>query len=183
MKRSFTRSMISRLRSARPRIAWCMVGTAVNQLGRSSSIQRKKRSASKPGVQTTVPPARSDPSTAAISPWMWNSGMTLRQTSAGASDSAAAMLAAEAVTFACVSGTIFGRAVVPEVCSTSATSSGCAMPGRAARPGVPPSSVKDPAGPSGTTSSSGTPSFAAAARAGVSTPRITISALARRSSM
>ena len=39
-----------------------------------------------------------------------------------------------AQTLAWVSGTIFGREVVPEVCSTSATSSAAAWPGRAAAP-------------------------------------------------
>src|SRR5690606_38111507 len=81
MKRSFTFSMISLLRSARVRIAWCMVGTAVYQVGLASSSQLKKRSALKPGVQKTLPPAAMDDSTAAISPWMWNNGMMLRQRS------------------------------------------------------------------------------------------------------
>ena len=58
-----------------------MVGTAVYQVGRASPSQWKKRSALKPGVQKTLPPAASDDSTAAISPWMWNSGMMLRQRS------------------------------------------------------------------------------------------------------
>ena len=60
-----------------------MVGTAVYQVGRASPSQWKKRSALKPGVQNTLPPAASEDSTAAISPWMWNSGMMLRQRSSG----------------------------------------------------------------------------------------------------
>ena len=68
MKRSFARAMISALRSARVRMVWCMVGTAVYQLGLSSSNSRKKRKASKPGVQITAPPAPREESTAAISP-------------------------------------------------------------------------------------------------------------------
>ena len=62
-----------------------MVGTAVYQVGCASLSQAKKRSALKPGVQNTLPPAASDDSTAAISPWMWNSGMMLRQRSPGVS--------------------------------------------------------------------------------------------------
>ena len=55
--------------------------------------------------------------------------MTLRQVSPGVSDSVAAMFWAEAATLTWLSGTIFGRAVVPDVCSTSAISSGSAEPG------------------------------------------------------
>ena len=47
-----------------------MVGTAVYQVGLASSIQAKKRSALKPGVQNTRPPADSGASTPAIRPWM-----------------------------------------------------------------------------------------------------------------
>ena len=68
MKRSFAAATISGLRAARDRIAWCMVGTAVYQVGRASPSHWKKRSALKPGVQTTLPPAASEDSTAAISP-------------------------------------------------------------------------------------------------------------------
>ena len=86
---------------------------------------------------------------AAISPWMWNSGITFRQASSGESSRVRAMLPAEAVTLPWVSGTIFGRAVVPEVCSTSATSSvsGRARPRRLGPRRAPPSRVKQPAPP------------------------------------
>ena len=57
------------------------MGTAVYQVGRAAPSQAKKRSALKPGAQTTLPPAATVASTAAIRPWMWNSGMTLRQRS------------------------------------------------------------------------------------------------------
>ena len=66
-----------------------MVGTAVYQVGCTSSNQAKKRNALKPGVQNTAPPAASEDSIAAIRPWMWNSGMMLRQTSSGVSASVA----------------------------------------------------------------------------------------------
>ena len=55
---------------------------------------------------------------------MWNSGMMLRQVSAGLNARAAAMCRAEAARLPLVNGTILGRAVVPEVCSTKAGSSG-----------------------------------------------------------
>src|SRR5689334_17097530 len=105
-----------------------MVGTAVYQLGVTSSSQPKNLSALKPGVQEMEAPADSEESTAAMSPCIWNSGMMLRQLSSDLSARVRAILLAEAVTFLWLSGTIFGRDVVPDVCSTSATSSACAGP-------------------------------------------------------
>ncbi len=81
MKRSLPPRRRPALRLARSRIAWCMVGTAVYQVGRTSSNQEKNLRALKPGVQTTEPPAAMLDRTAAIRPWMWKSGMMLRQTS------------------------------------------------------------------------------------------------------
>src|SRR6266852_2119025 len=114
----------SACREARERIAWCMVGTAVYQVGRTSSSQWKKRRALNGGEHHTWAPAESEDSTAAIRPWMWNSGMMFRQTSSEVSCSAVRMFRADAITLRCKSGTIFGREVDPEVCSTRATSSG-----------------------------------------------------------
>ena len=74
-------SITALLRSARARIAWCIVGTAVYQVGRASLIQLKKRNASNPGAHQIDPPAASEAETAAISPWIWNSGMMFRQSS------------------------------------------------------------------------------------------------------
>src|SRR5205823_4687810 len=125
-KRSGFRAMLSWLRLARARIAWCIVGTAVYQVGWAASSQAKKRKALKPGVQNTDAPAASDESVAAISPWMWNSGMMFMQRSAGVSASVWLMWRAEAVRLLWLSGTCFGREVVPEVWSTSAISSGWA---------------------------------------------------------
>src|SRR6516225_7026155 len=125
-----------------------MVGTAVYQVGRASSSQRKKLSALKPGVHTTSPPAASEERTAAISPWMWKSGMMLRQRSSGRSAKVAPMCLAEAAMLACDSGTNFGRDVVPEVWRRRATSSGVAKP-EAAEPKEGPSSANAPAGPAG----------------------------------
>jgi len=62
--------------------AWWIVGTAVYQLGRNSSIQPQNFAAEKPGAQTTLPPETIEASRAASNPCMWNSGMTLRQRSA-----------------------------------------------------------------------------------------------------
>ena len=83
----------------------------------------------------------------------------------------------------CRSGTIFGRDVVPDVCSTSATSSASAAPGCAAAPASTASGlkVKCPAGPDGINSITGIPRASATARAGVSMPCCTTSAFAFRS--
>ncbi len=51
MKRSFAAASASSLRAARASIAWCMVGTAVYQLGLASPSHWKNRSALKLGVQ------------------------------------------------------------------------------------------------------------------------------------
>ena len=158
-----------------------MVGTAVTQLGRAASSQPKKRNALKPGVQQTEPPAASEASTAAISPWMWNSGMMLRHASSGVSASTPPMCFADAQTLACVSGTIFGRDVVPEVCSISATSAASAGPGVAAIPAAAPCRVNAPAASPGVSSSTATPAACAACRAGPSWPAGSTTARAPRS--
>ena len=92
--------------------------------GLASSIPAKNLSALKPGVQNTLPPRDSGAARPAIRPWMWKSGMTLRPRSRSESSSVAAMLRADVQTLRCVSGTIFGREVVPEVCRISAMSFG-----------------------------------------------------------
>ena len=106
--------MMSMLFAARDKMVWCMVGTAVYQLGLASSIQAKNFSALKPGVQNTCEPAASGANTPAIRPWMWNSGITFSARSDGVSARCSAMCRADATRLAWVSGTIFGRAVVPE---------------------------------------------------------------------
>src|SRR5437763_1099941 len=73
MKRKGFRRMTSGYAWAPSRIAWCIVGTAVYQVGRTSSNQSKKRPTSppaKPGVQATLPPAANEANTAATSPWI-----------------------------------------------------------------------------------------------------------------
>ena len=68
MKRSGCRAIVSALPLARETIAWCIVGTAVYQVGLASSIHVKNFSALKPGVQNTAEPADSGASTPAMSP-------------------------------------------------------------------------------------------------------------------
>src|SRR6185295_15280571 len=106
-----------------------MVGTAVYQVGFASSIQAKNFRALKPGAANTVPPADSGANNPAISPWMWKSGMMLRFTSEAVSAKVFAMLPAETVRFAWLKGTILGREVVPDVCSTNAASPSLAYSG------------------------------------------------------
>ena len=65
----------------------------------------------------------------AIKPCMWNKGMTFKPLSLAVKAVLRAICCADAHTLRCVSGTILGREVVPEVCKTKATSSACAMPG------------------------------------------------------
>ena len=50
-KRSGLAAITSLFCAARARIVWCMVGTAVYQVGRHSAIHAKNFSALKPGVQ------------------------------------------------------------------------------------------------------------------------------------
>jgi hypothetical protein len=128
-----------------------MVGTAVYQVGFASSSQRKNRSASKPGVQKTDAPAAREVRTAAINPWIWNSGMMLRQRSSGTRPSVSPIWRADASRFLWLRGTSFGRDVVPEVWRRRAMSSGSAKPVATEGPSAFASMVKDPAGaPSGT---------------------------------
>src|ERR1700749_128781 len=111
-----------------------MVGTAVYQPGRASSNQVKNFRALKPGVQMTLAPAARLDRVAAISQWIWNSGMMLRQTSSSRSPKVLPIGEAEAVTLVWVRGTILGREVVPEVCSTRAMSPLWAGPPAAGAP-------------------------------------------------
>src|SRR5689334_4528416 len=114
-----------------------MVGTAEYQFACESSSQEKNLSALNPGGQKTLAPARIEEVKAPISPWIWNSGMITRQRSAGVSARQVEMLRAEASRFFCASGTILGREVVPEVCSTRAPSSAALKSGLAGATGLP----------------------------------------------
>ena len=117
---------------------------------------------------------------------MWNSGMMFRPQSAAVNFSVARMFCAEAARLRCDSGTILGREVVPEVCSTIDTSSGREWPPSAAtRDGASSRgwSRKLPAGtPASTTRSRmRTPSLRATSMAGEWLAFSTIRALAWRS--
>jgi len=101
--------------------------------------------------------------------------------SASENSTVLAILSAEATTLLWVSGTIFGREVVPEVWRMSATSSGAASPGRAAVPLSPPEREKAPATRPGVSVSTRIPSFLATSIAGDALPAPTTSALAPRS--
>src|SRR5260221_8387122 len=101
MNRSLALRTISPLRAARARIAWCIVGTAVYQLGSTSCSQPKNFSALKPGVQDTQPPADNGANMPAISPWMWNSGMMLKPRSCAVKAVERATFDAEAQTLRC----------------------------------------------------------------------------------
>src|SRR5665213_2593218 len=115
-----------------------MVGTAEYHLTRNSRSQPKKFLTSQPGAQTTPAPAASGANTVSISPWQWNSGNTFKHRSVSVSAMEATELYADEQILAWVSGTIFGRAVVPEVKIKSAmlpgpTGSWDGLPGRSAR--------------------------------------------------
>ena len=68
MKRSLAARACSGCARIRIRIAWCMVGTAVYQVGFTSPSSSANLNALKPGVQHTAALAESDAVTAAISP-------------------------------------------------------------------------------------------------------------------
>src|ERR1051325_6965848 len=59
MKRSRWPSRAPAFFAARSRIAWCIVGTPVYQVGRTAANQEKNLSALNPGEQQTWPPADS----------------------------------------------------------------------------------------------------------------------------
>src|SRR5262252_8241855 len=163
-----------------------MVGTAVYHVGFTSAIHPKNLSALKPDEQHTSLPADSGASSDAISPWMWNSGMIDRLRSSGVSASVCLTLLADAHTLRWVSGTILGRDVVPDVCSTSATSSGLAKSALVEDDSVPfPSNASEnvpaPRSACATSRATGTPSFAATSTDGESFPGATMSSFAPRS--
>ena len=122
-----------------------MLGTAVYQVGRNSSTHWKNCAGKRPGVQIMLAPAVMDESKAPTRPWMWNRGMTFRHRSPSTSWRVDRMLWADLQRFVWVSGMIFGREVVPDVCSTSATSEASARPLCAGGEPAGPSTVNRPA--------------------------------------
>ena len=144
--------------------------------------QPKKLLTSHPGVQTTLAPAASEVSTLAMRPCPWNRGITFKHRSVSFSTSAAHELRADVQMLACVSGTIFGRDVVPDVRNSSATSAGAIE----SSDGVPPWSpvnMKRPAFSSSAVDSSTIwmPHESATRRAGESNPAAVSNARGRRS--
>ena len=102
--------------------SWCTVGTALYHDGsNAASHSATACGLEKPGVARTLVVDSSAARTLIARPWMWKSGITLRQSSQRASLSVLAMLAAPEVMLSCVSGTTLGLLVVPLVCSESAT--------------------------------------------------------------
>ena len=77
-----------------------------------------------PGVHTTLPPAASEESTAADQAVNVEQRHHVQAAILGRQGQRARRCARRGHRLRCVSGTIFGRAVVPEVCRISATSSG-----------------------------------------------------------
>ena len=120
-------------------------------------------SARKPSVQTTLPPATSEPKSAATSPWMWKSGITFRHRSVGSSRSVSATLAADVSRLRSVSGTSFGEPVVPEVNNSRAASVSPALLD-APSPGDKPEQTIDPAVSPASSSITGIPHDDAAPR-------------------
>src|SRR5258708_17598830 len=157
-----------------------MVGTAEYQVGANSRSQPKKRATSQPGVQTTPAPAASDVITVAMRPGPWNSGSTFRQRSASLSCNAATALNADVQILPWVSGTIFGRDVVPDVNKNSAVAPGPIGSDDGSPAAVPPSVNRPAASPVGAQSKAGTPRACATRRAGPSMPARTISARCRK---
>ena len=173
---------------------WCIVGTAEYQVGRGSTLSASKKASAeeRPAVATTQAPETAVASTLTAMPWMWKSGMMLIATSEDSSCSVDAMQSTPLVMLPCVSGTIFGFLVVPDVCSTIATSSrrGHARPpgsgGRRRSASVSAQrSKKRPTSSSEGTSSMTGSALAWATRsaaAEAAAPAITTTALAGRSS-
>ena len=183
MKRSLWRSTDSARPRARSSTAACIEGTAVYHVGSSSSSQSKKCTWWKPGAHATEPPARREARRAVTKPWMWKSGITFRHRSDCSSRNVSATFRAETASWRCVSGTSFGRDVVPDVWRARATAPGSGLLVGDPSSGTP-SRVKIPAGCDGSTwrSSTRIPRDRATSRAGVSSESLTTTARASRSS-
>src|SRR5579859_64056 len=84
MNRSFW-APVGRSPRLRIKSIWWMVGTAEYQVAPCSSAVAQKVIGSNLVGTTTVPPALNVAIVEAISPWMWNKGITQRVTSSGES--------------------------------------------------------------------------------------------------
>src|SRR5215216_2944762 len=96
------------------RIVW-IVGTAVYHEALCSRTSGQNPEAENLGGATTVPPATIVAKTLATRPCTWKSGITQSVVSPSRSAYEAATFRAEASRLSCVSGTPFGREVVPDV--------------------------------------------------------------------
>lgn len=101
-----------------------MVGTAVYQFAWYVVKSSQNSVAENFGGTITDPPEPSGARKPANSPWTWKRGMTRYVLSFLLSLYVASTFCIVLVRLAWVSGTAFGLPVVPEVCSTRATSSG-----------------------------------------------------------
>src|SRR5579864_6591242 len=101
-----------------------MVGTAEYHVTRYCRTRRPKESGLNLVGTTIAPPLSNVASVEATSPCTWNNGMTHSATSSVESVYVAATLRAEVARLQCLSGTRFGRPVLPLVCRIKAISSG-----------------------------------------------------------
>ena len=147
-----------------------MVGTAVNHVGSASRSHDPTFVPWNGGQQERLPPAASDDSSDATSPWTWKSGMSPRHRSRSVSWRTDVMDAIDARRLARVSGTSFGRLVVPEVCRTRAESSGSAGFAGAA-PAAPARTRRGANAPAGPRASSSSATTAIPRAAATSRPR------------
>ena len=124
-------------------------------------------------MHATLPPATSGAASTSTIPPMWNIGSTCRQRSSAPRPTDAIRFPTDASRLRCVSGTFLGRDVVPDVCSTSATSSARRNPpsrAEAADPGAASRNTPVSAPSTGNTSTTGTPCACATARAAGACP-------------
>src|SRR5579864_3484881 len=109
---------------ARASRSWWIVGTAEYHVTRYCRTNRQNESGLNLVGTTIAPPLSKVASVDATSPCTWNSGMTQSATSSVVSEYVAATFRADVARLQCLSGTRFGRPVLPLVCRISATSSG-----------------------------------------------------------
>ncbi len=139
----------------------------------------------KPGVHATEPPARSEASSAATSPWMWNSGITLRQRSDSRSSARRRRRPPRRRGCGGSAGRASAATSFPRCGASSATSSGAGAGRRRRRrrasgPGEGERS-RSAGGRSGASSTTSMPRLAATSRTGLEVSRPTTTRRAPRS--
>ena len=127
--RSVERSYASR--SGWSRIDWYTVGGPGNTVTDSSATVRRRSSTSNTGFGMMVAPRMSDARQPALYPNMWKNGFTIRYRSPSTSPAMSHQSENCRSVCACVMSTPFGAPVVPDVNSTSLTSSPPTAPMRA----------------------------------------------------